>query len=135
MQKLIYTIVLYFKLKHIWILSVSYVKLSVCLKWVRIGNKDIVLYCIVLYCIVLYCIVLYCIVLYCIVYCHNITIFLTLYIKVPSKLKEMRWICLYNWLPFLFQNFVKFSKTIQLESGSFRPDYLFALESESIPPT
>ena len=34
---------------YIWILSVSYVKLSVCLKWARIGNKDIVLYCIVLF--------------------------------------------------------------------------------------
>jgi hypothetical protein len=32
--------------KCIWILFVSYVKLSVCLKWARIGNKDIVLYCI-----------------------------------------------------------------------------------------
>ena len=38
---------------YIWILTVSYVKLSVCLKWARIGNKDIVLYCIVLYCSIL----------------------------------------------------------------------------------
>ena len=43
---------IYVKFYLIWILSVFYVKLSVCLKWARFGNKDIVLYCIVLYCIV-----------------------------------------------------------------------------------